>query len=220
MAKIRPIHGVMSGSIAGNTWGHNRGGQYVRQRRSPVNQNTARQSRTRSWLQRFSSDWRALSVANRAAWNEWAAIHPVLDALGESIQLSGHQAYVALNTRLREAGDSSIAAPPITGHPAGLDSLAIAAASGTGNITLTFTPTPIGAGIRLWVWAAAPVSPGRYPNRARARLQGITAANAATGVTVASRFTLIAGLKLVCWVHTQDATGQVSAPLRAEATIS
>src|SRR5438309_10637939 len=78
-AKLLPIHGQMSGSIADNTFSHNKGGQYVRQRRVPTNPNSVKQQAARTILATLSAAWRTLSATNQQAWNNWAVVNPVTD---------------------------------------------------------------------------------------------------------------------------------------------
>lgn len=113
MAKIldRPT----SGSIAGTTYSHNRAGQYIRNRRTPVvPTRTARQSTIRNQFKNSSSQWSSLTPSQMAAWTAFAAMHPVTDSLGQSVVLTGHQMFVACSTSLQNAGQTIIATPPTT----------------------------------------------------------------------------------------------------------
>jgi hypothetical protein len=101
-----------SGSYAGVTSSHNRAGQYVRNRRTPTNSPTARRTAVRSAFGSASSGWSSLTAAEQNAWNAAAASHPITDALGQSITLTGHQLYVSVNTALLNAGGSSTSTAP------------------------------------------------------------------------------------------------------------
>ncbi len=69
MALIKPIHGEMSGSIGGNTYAHNKGGQYVRQRTIPTQPNSQRQVAIRSYMSMAIDAWLNVLDANgRALW--------------------------------------------------------------------------------------------------------------------------------------------------------
>lgn len=103
-----------SGSIAGTTYSHNRAGQYTRNRRSPVQPvGTGRRASIRSWFGASSTAWAALSAANQAAWIAYAAAHPITDALGQSITLTGHQMFVAVATALQNVGVAIPSIPPV-----------------------------------------------------------------------------------------------------------
>lgn len=219
MAKIRPIHGEMSGSIGGNTWSHNKGGQYVRQRTTPTNPNSVRQQKARSYLSTLTHGWGALTAAQRNAWTAWATANPVVDTLGQTFVRSGQQAYIALNARLLDQSLTASSAPPISSAPNAPTSVTISSNSAT-TLLVAFTPTPLGTGIKLVSWITPPGSAGRNPNFKQARLCGYSAANAATGITVTTPFALAAGQVINAYFQCTDATGQVSPPIKVTYTCS
>jgi len=94
-----------SGSVAGNTFSHNRGGQYIRNRSTPTNPNSPAQIVIRTGLADLSQLWSStLTVAQRAAWDTYAANVPVLNRLGDSIFLTGFNMYIRSNTPRLQAG--------------------------------------------------------------------------------------------------------------------
>lgn len=104
-----------SGSIAGTTSSHNRAGQYTRNRRAPVQPvGTGRRAFIRASFGAASKAWAGLTAANQAAWIAYAAIHPITDALGQSITLTGQQAYVAIGTSLQNVGSALPTIPPVS----------------------------------------------------------------------------------------------------------
>jgi hypothetical protein len=220
MAIINPIHGEMSGSIAGNTWSRNKGGQYVRQRTTPTNPTTSRQTIVRSWMQTLSSAYASLTQAQRDAWKQYGETHPVTNALGVSIILSGQQWFVALNSRRLDIGSAVVATPPAVNEPAPLTSMTAAASEGGGTITVTFTPTPLSAGQRLAVWATAPGTPGADPSFSQARLQGYGASAGTSPETIPARWSLIQGAVTNIYVARLDgATGLVSTVQKSRVTV-
>lgn len=86
-----------SGSIGGTTFSHNRFGLYFRARRTPVNPNTAFQQSQRDALATASAGWRAITLAQRAAWEAYAAGTPVTKKLGETCTLAGAGQFTASN---------------------------------------------------------------------------------------------------------------------------
>jgi hypothetical protein len=104
-----------SGSQAGTTASHNRAGQYFRNRRAPVQPvGTGRRSFVRGAFSASSSAWAALSLANQAAWNSYAAGHPITDSLGQSITLTGHQMFVGVATSLQNVDEAIPTVPPVS----------------------------------------------------------------------------------------------------------
>lgn len=111
-----------SGSLAGQTASHNRAGQYLRNRRSPVQPiGTGRRAFIRAAFGTASAGYNGLTTAQQNAWSSYADAHPITDALGQSIKLTGHQMYISCATSLINVGQ-----PPAPTAPASsaTDSLA------------------------------------------------------------------------------------------------
>lgn len=101
-----------SGSQGQTTASRNRFGQYDRQRSMPTQPRTAAQVAVRAQLAEVSQDWRELSDSQRAAWGAYAAAHPRVDVLGQTVILTGHQMFVAVNVFNLQAGIASQTAVP------------------------------------------------------------------------------------------------------------
>jgi len=149
-----------SGSIAGTTFSHNRAGQYTRNRRTPVQPvGTGRRGVIKAAFGAASSAWGALAVAVQAAWISYAAGHPYVDALGQSIKLTGHQMYVAINTMLINCGAVQSSAIPVTDAVFSAQFTAFTAVH-AGAISLT--PSGLGGATDfLLIAVSAPQSGGR-----------------------------------------------------------
>jgi len=93
-----------SGSIDGMTASRNRGGRYLRARAIPTDPNTVRQQTMRAIMGQLVDRWtNTLTQVQRDAWNLFGANVPVLDALGDPINLSGQQWYVKANSIRQQA---------------------------------------------------------------------------------------------------------------------
>jgi hypothetical protein len=104
-----------SGSIAGTTSSHNRAGQYTRNRRSPVQPvGTGRRAFIRSSFSSASKGWAGLTAAAQASWIAYAAAHPITDALGQSITLTGQQMYVSIGVQLLNVGSTLPTLVPVS----------------------------------------------------------------------------------------------------------
>lgn len=102
-----------SGSIADRTHSRNRGGQYIRNRRSPVQPiGSGRRAFIRSAFGSASAAWASLTSIQQEAWISFAADHPVTDSLGQSIILTGHQMFVAVGTNLLNVAQALPTLPP------------------------------------------------------------------------------------------------------------
>lgn len=113
MALIKPILGQLSGSIAGNTFAHNKSGQYVRQRVTPTNPNTAFQQFYRGTFATTTARWKGLTQVQRDAWALYAANTPTTNRFGDTIYLDALNWYVAVQVIRVPAGLGFLDAAPI-----------------------------------------------------------------------------------------------------------
>jgi hypothetical protein len=205
----------LSGSLGGLTASHNKGGRYFRVRSIPTNPNTAKQTNIRTILAELSAGWASTGPTAQAGWKAWAMQNPITNTLGDKVTLSGHQAYIQLNHRIRQAGDSVINDPPIGVAPSALLTLSAVGSEATSVITLTWTATPLAATERLWVFAAL----------IYLRLVKISDKAQATGLTIGDEVEAIFGdlvqyqtLHLRCSVY-ESTTGLLSQPRAATCVI-
>lgn len=148
-----------SGSQAGTTASHNRAGQYYRNRRSPVQPvGTGRRASIRSWFGAASTAWSALTAANQAAWIAYANGHPITDALGQSITLTGHQMFVAVATQLQNVGVALPTIPPVSSATTA-PVASVFTVTHLGVITITLSGTGSASDFILIAFSA-PVSAG------------------------------------------------------------
>lgn len=162
MAKFTPGPAVagISGSTGGTVFSRNRYGAYMRYRAIPVNPSTVYQQVQRSVIGALSQQWQGLDEENRKAWVTWAQNNPISDSLGFQQILTGHVAFVKLNTRVLRMGGTLLTLPPIAAPPAGLMELEVEAYASNGAVKLAFAPTPVGADEHVIVEAAVVNSAG------------------------------------------------------------
>ena len=152
-----------SGSIAGTVHSHNRAGQYTRNRRMPVQPvGSGRRAIVRARFGAGSAAWAGLTAVEQAGWDSFAADHPVVDALGQSVVLTGHQMYVRVSASAANVG---LAAP--TGPIADIELPVLAAITFTFSIAAgaeidDFTGT---AGEKVAAAFSRPMSSGRRFNK-------------------------------------------------------
>lgn len=228
MAKFTPgaMTGRISGSLGSTVFSHNRNGPYMRTRSVPVKATTNPATDAKARLATYSSAWAALTAAQQEAWRQFAQSVPVIDTLGQPQIMTGHQAYVGLNTRLQLAGDTALSLPPTGVGPTALTTLSLAADIGAGAFEITFAATPLGAGVRLWSRVAVVTSAGVQYIQNLLKLVDVSAAAQATGLDIQTeieaRFgTLQVGAVIHLLCSTFDgATGLLSAPLRTSAVVT
>ena len=166
-----------SGSVGGVTSSRNRFGQYRRTKAMPVNPSTSAQNTARARLAANAAGWRALTSAQRSGWNDLALSMTRQDSLGQTITLTGAQAYSSVNNNNLAAGNAIVSAAPALLTPSAM--LTCVPTLTAAAFTLAVTPTPLPAGAKCLIY----VSPMRSAGRAFEsdfRLLQVTAAAAAS----------------------------------------
>lgn len=211
MAIFRPILGELSGSIGDNTFSHNRGGAYVRRRAVPVNPTTAKQTAARAALGTISSRWNTLTDAQRANWAAWASLNPFLSPLGDTRQVTGIAAYVALNARLLTSGGPSTVNddPPVGVGPDELTGLAVTPTA-PDSLSLAWTSGALAADERLLFWMTLPSTSSRDPNFNQARLVGYGPLADVTPTVFTTPYEFAAGNAFNCFIQRMNGSGLVS----------
>lgn len=138
MAKIKTSALVadIKGTVGGNVFAANKGGNYVRRYKKPTNANTIKQQEVRSAFGNMAGLWRALTDIQRQSWIEGAVHFPYMDKLGEMRVYSGQQLFNKLNNNLLQIGQPSLDTCPI---PQSFPLIAIMSISNitTGNVLST-----------------------------------------------------------------------------------
>jgi hypothetical protein len=99
MAIFTPLHaGAISGSMNGTTFSRNKGGPYMRGRVIPTNPSTALQQVVRNAFATLSAMWvDTLTQAQRDAWDVYAGNVQLVNALGQSRNVTGLNMYARSN---------------------------------------------------------------------------------------------------------------------------
>jgi hypothetical protein len=227
MAKIKlgGMVGMVSGSVGGMTYSHNRYGTYARRRATPTKVTSEKAESAKQFMTTLSRDWSTVSAANRLAWGIWAQNNPVMDRLGDRQVLSGNAAYMRLNNLLAQYGTAVIESPPVGLAPVGLTSMTLSADLGVGGFHIDFTPTPIGANEKLLLWAAVTGSATQNYVENKYRLIAASAAAQATewacyGIISARLGTMVVGnnVHVRCQVF-NVLTGLRSGPISTSAIV-
>lgn len=109
-----PVYSQASGSIAGVTYSHNRGGMYTRARAIPTNPGSTFQTAVRALMAQMSNIWvNFLTVAQRDAWDTYALNVPIPDSLGEPRNIGGLGQYQRSNIPRLQAGLLRIDTAPV-----------------------------------------------------------------------------------------------------------
>jgi len=220
MAKIKlgAIAGQISGSVGTWTFGHNRGGSYVRNRAIPITHTSEFAMNAKARLAQCSRAWADLTDDQRLSWNNWATTYPITDVLGDKRNLTGHQAYIKLSTRLLLAGNGTPTTPPSSDAPDGLTTVTLTADIGAGAFQVAYTVTPAPADCKVWVSGARIPHAGIAFVKNKMKYITCSANAAASPLNWESAFyarfgTPAVGEIIFCWACILDtATGLLSLP--------
>jgi len=147
------------GKIGGTVLSHNRHGDYMRNKVTPVNPSTVDQVAVRNRFSGISSDWRGLTGPQRTAWNSAVADFAKTDIFGDLKNPTGFNLHQMLNNNLLNISKVQIAVPPAVEAIEALSILSVAASTGGGTVTLTYAAA-IGAASSVIVMATPALSPG------------------------------------------------------------
>lgn len=195
----------------------------MRNRRAPTQPvGTGRRGVIRAAFGAASTAWSLLTAANQAAWNSFAAGHPITDALGQSINLTGHQMFVSVGTQLLNCGQALPTIPPVNTTVAA-PAYSVFTVTHLGVITLTLTPSG-GASDFILISFAAPVSPGVTFQKTfwqQLHVPGNSVGAATYGTAYVAQFgTIPAGSKVFLKLTPVNQYGVTGTPLIAFAVVS
>lgn len=161
------------GSISGNVFSRNAGGNIIRARKAPVNRNTPAQAAARASLSATSKSWAALTPQQQAAWNQFAASYPIPNVLGAAKITSGFACFVGLNTVLAKVGATAITDPPQNKNVDFISTLSsFAADSGSQVIQFQIDEDNTPSDSEFYVWCTPSLSQGKTPSKDKYRFVG------------------------------------------------
>lgn len=165
------------GKIGGHVASKNRSGAYARTKVTPVNPQTLFQQLARNLLTSFSQGWRALTQAQRDAWDGATPDFAKSDIFGDQRTPTGKNLYTALNINLSNAGQTVITDPPL---PTGAGTVLAGALTVVNAGAKSIVHSGSTAGHTILVFATPGVSPGKKFVKGDYRLIGTFAGAAAS----------------------------------------
>jgi len=192
-----------------------------------VNPQSAAQQAQRARVSELAGLWGStLTQTQRDGWKVFADNFPITDVFGDSLVLSGAQAYTRINCRLLAGSATRIDTAPADQAVTDLTSASIVAEVAGQTIIVTFAPTPVGASDAVQVFATPGVSPGISFMKNKLRLITTSAGGQATGLDVGPAYITAfgalpaVGLKIGFRVRTIRSTnGAVAAALVADTIV-
>jgi hypothetical protein len=215
-----PLLSQASGSVAGLTASHNKGGQYFRQRATPTNPNTPQQQVIRGLVNQLANRWvTTLLPAQRTAWNVYAANLNIADRLGDVIHLTGLNHYIRSNVPRLQAALTVVDDGPTIFTLGEYTNPTITFSAAAGDIEVDFTNTDEWAGeddSAMLVSGSRPQTPAtnyfKGPYRFADKIPGDAGTPPTTPAIISSAFAFAAGQMVFAFVRVTRADGRLSAP--------
>ena len=221
MAIFRPAGGVgaISGSVGGITFSHNRFGQYIRLRSTPVNPATDRQGKIRVSVQDLAQRWSdELTQNQRDQWAVYAAAIVRKNAVGGVIKLTGFNHYIRSNSIRLQNDDNTIGDGPVELTLPGGDPLFVCTVDEAAQqISVVFTPgldwndQDFG---HMYVFMSIPKAAGVNfvggPFRLAGKFTGINGAPPASPQVLDAPFPVAEGQVVKCRARISEDDGRLS----------
>ena len=215
-----------SGSVGGVTYSHNAGGMYQRARTIPTNPNSTFQQTVRAIFGNLANAWSTtLTAAQRALWADYAANVPVINALGDPINLNPLAMFVRCNTPRVQAALPLVLDGPTTFNLGDFTNPSFGFDATDDEVDVTFEATDAWAGeddAGAIILASRPKAPTINFFKGPYRLAGIIAGDSVTPPTspaaITAPFEAVAGQKVFVRFIVSRADGRLSLPFRGVAT--
>lgn len=219
MLYTSPLISSGSGSVAGLTFSHNRGGQYIRARSTPANPQTGRQQDVRSYLSMLSNGWNSLTPGQREGWTLYGQNVPLLNAMSEPKISSGINHYLRSNVPRLTGGLAVIQDAP-TEFNLGDTPLTVTFAAYDDN-TLDVNGTVTNGPANILLSLSRPVNIGRTPAHEPTRqfAAPLSVAGAWDVTLDASPYPLALGQSLRVYARATRPDGRLSAWDSADAVV-
>ena len=211
-----------SGSLAGVTYSHNRGGQYTRARAIPVDPGSPYQVEVRNYVSALTSAWGSLlTQAQRTAWDTYAELVPLLDSLGDPRNAGGIAHYVRSNVPRLQAGLSQQDDAPTIYDLGEYTAPTIESATAPDQVSVGFNPSDAWAnetGSAMLLYGSRGQNPSinffKGPYRFAGPIAGDDTTPPTSPTVITNPFTLTDGQRLFLQGRVSRADGRLSSPFR------
>ena len=216
------------GSVGTETYSRNQGGLYVRERKGPSGEPTAKQITATDAMTLLSQYWsNSLTQAKRDAWQQYAAQYPSPNRWGQPLLTNGYTRFIATNFTETQRTHAVFTTNPPTAPPIGPPAFTFRAQAGIAryNIPVPVMPeTPPDQIHYAYVYEGTVVGPGGsfyQPPFAYIWVQAKTYTNwTATPLSPTTALPLVAGQKVFLRLRIQNrVTCALSSPAYASTII-
>ena len=182
------------GKVSGTVFTKGRSGAVARNKVTPVNPRTSRQSAVRAALGSLSQAWRTLTQAQRDAWNGAVSTFSRTNIFGDTVNPTGKNLYVGINTNLEKVSETAIATPPT---PAEMVAPSVSGLNiNTSASVMAFDVANVAAGQKMYIQASPSVSAGITNISSKIALIEVTA-QVAGSLDVLTEYTAVYGAPVV-----------------------
>jgi hypothetical protein len=224
--KLGSVVSDIRGSIGGTVYSRNGGGAYAKARIKGTDPKTAKQQVVRSIMSGLIGTWAALTSTVRGNWGVYAREVPLINRLGDSINISGYNMWCRTKAISELIGVAAPAAAPTVMYLAeGDPSIAITPDASSSNVSIVFDNTLPWAGEvggYLLCYQGLPQPPTRNsysgPYLYAAKVSGAATPPTSPQV-VALPYTMAAGQKCFMQFRTMRADGRLSSPFRVSGIV-
>lgn len=179
LVQLGPIVTQAAGSIGGTTFQRSNGATIVRVKPLPIRKRTTYTNTERSMSQYLSRQWRAVSQANKDAWQLAADGLTWENRFGDTIRGLGYWLWMRCSFNRTVLGLSVVESAPTIAAVGAITGLAGAVGVGSGTFQLTWSSGNVPAAETWAVYATAPMSPGNVAGWSRYRfIRTVPAASA------------------------------------------
>jgi hypothetical protein len=221
LIKLGPMVAEARGSIGGTVFSRNAAGAYARNKSIPVQPNSAQQIAVRSRMTDLTQAWTGtLTGLQRISWGLYGDNVPVLNKVGDSINLNGLAWYIACNSLRLQIPTARVDDGPFDYTRAEQDpTLSLSASEATQELTIGFDDT-LGWATEddawLMLFASRPqnttIQYFKGPFRYMAAAAGNSAGAPVTPVVLPAPFPFAAGNRLYVKGVILRADGRTSTP--------
>jgi hypothetical protein len=216
-----------SGSIAGLTGSHNRGGMYFRARTIPTNPAPSFQVTVRNIMGQLTAAWMgSLTVLQQHWWQVYDDNVTLINALGDPIHIGALPHFIRSNVGRMQAGLAMIEDAPHIYNLGELGNVAFSATADDQKVSIAYT------GADAWCdeddshmlcYASRPQNPTinyfKGPYRYLGKIDGNSITPPTPPEELDSAFPIAAAQLVYCQVRVSRADGRLSTPFRGSCTV-
>jgi hypothetical protein len=225
LIKLGALVSDIRNSINGSTYSHNRGGNYIRNKVTPVNPRSASQTALRARFAQYAQQWRTLTTAQQQAWLAAVQNYKQTNVFGDLKTLTGLQLFLQVNSNLLASGGAAITSPAAAKGVSIVNATGLTYTSGTPSLSLAYSAN-IPALTRVKIFATPPLSPGISFVKSQFRLISTLAPAAVSPANILAAYTAkfgavgAVGTKIFVGMQFVDQTSGVPSPLQIISAVS